>query len=63
MVTSRDNKGLYSNRRHVLGLDVTVAGADGRRAGRYQDMLKAQDVTAKLVRFDILHKIPKNILF
>ena len=25
--------------------------------------LKAQDVTAKLVRFDILHKVPKNILF
>ena len=25
--------------------------------------LKAQDVTAKLVRFDILRKVPKNILF
>jgi hypothetical protein len=25
--------------------------------------LKAQDVTAKLVRFDILHMEPKNILF
>ena len=25
--------------------------------------LKAQDVTAKLVRFNILRKVPKNILF
>ena len=65
MVTSRDNKGLHSNRRHVLGLDVTVAGADGHGAPRRGDkrQLKAQDVTAKLVRFDIMHKIPKNILF
>jgi hypothetical protein len=29
----------------------------------FKKQLKAQDVTAKLVRSDILHKVPKNILF
>ena len=28
-----------------------------------KNQLKAQDVTAKLVRFDILRKVPKNNLF
>ena len=28
-----------------------------------KNQLKAQDVTAKLVRSDILRKVPKNILF
>ena len=51
-------KGKGDSSRTLIGTLTTLPYGPGDKK-----QLKSQDVTAKLVRFDILRMVPKNILF